>query len=487
MDNYSHFYYETNTTLPNSEIREGKKMNNYFFVGIVVVIISFNIVLAFVRRKGITFSVYAADPNKHGIWAITMTLTGTIVGGGMFLAVGQIGYEAGTAGFVLGLVYFVGLFIVGAFAHKIREIMDKGNHETLIDILRHYYNDKVVSQFCIINLAMYTFLLAGQFVAMFQFVQFVQKAAGIALIPWALVGLAVLSLFLYPIIGGLRKDIQTDIIQVIIIIAASIPILVNIICSGIWKSLWVNLPDSHVTGTGYGWLFIVGAILFLTPSFLTRMDIWQRIRTAKTEKDSIYGFWFAGGLSCFFFFLFTTIGMWAYSLKFTNSKFATLDLIYQQFQNPWILGLIIGAFFAAVLSSADTFINNISLFITRVTFPNLWNQKGNEQTGKTLLVRSRIFAFAFICISIVLGRIVPNFVDLLVGAFSLLLIYLPTIFGLLIVESWRNPKAAFWSSNLGVLAFLFFFFCWNPKLAFAPAVLISFITFALILVVTKKK
>ena len=185
-------------------------------------------------------------------------------------------------------------------------------------------------------------------------------------------------------------------------------------------------------------------------------------------------------------FLFTTIGMWAYSLKFPNSKFATLDLIYQRFQNPLILGFIIGAFFAAVLSSADTFINNISLFITKLTSPKLWNQRGEKQTDNTLLGRSRMWASVFIVISIGLGWIVPNFVDLLVGAFSLLLIYLPTILGLLI-ENWRNPKAAFWSSFSGVAVFFILFFLWNPKLAFVPAVLISFITFALIQVVTKKK
>ncbi len=460
-------------------------MNSYIFVCIVTLTLLTNIILAFIRRKGFTFSIYAADPNIWNWLVIATTLTGTIVGGGMFLAVGQIGYEAGTVGFVLGIIYLVGLAIVGVFTKNIREMMDKGKHVTLIDLLKKTYSDSVVMQFCIVNLFMYIFLLAGQFVAVFQFAQFTQTATGNIWIPLSLVSIALISIFLYPILGGLRKDIQTDIIQALIVLTASGLVLVKLISSGVLKSLWTELPASHLTGSGYGVVFVLGAILFLTPSFLVRMDIWQRIRTAKTEGDSTRGFWIAGITSCFFYFFFTTIGMWAYVTKLPNSKVVTLDLINQQFQSPWVLGIIMGAFFAAVLSSADTFINNTSLFATKIVFPSLWNQKSQKSSDRSLLIRSRVFAVIFIIVSIVLGYFVPNFVDLLVGAFSLLLIYLPTVLGLF-VENWRNPRAALWSSNTGVLLFVALFFGWNPKLAFAPAVIISIIVFVSIQVTTKR-
>lgn len=457
-------------------------MNQYIFIGIVVLTILINIILAFLRRKDITFSVYAADPNRHGWHVIAMTLTATIVGGGMFLVVGQIGYEAGTVGFIIGLVYLAGLAIVSSLTKKIRKMMDERKHETLIDMLGAIYNSRVVLQFCSVQLFMYTFLLAGQFVAMFYFAQFIGNAMGIIWIPWSLVALASISVFLYPIIGGLRKDIQTDIIQITLIIIASIIILIKLIGSGVLKSMWIQLPVSHIFGLGYGWTFIIGLILFLTPSFLVRIDIWQRIRTAKTERDSQFGFWAAGFLSLFFYFLFTAIGIWAYSMKLSDSEFVTLDLLYKEFNNPIMLGLIVGAFFAAVLSSTDTFINNVSLFITRLTFPKLWNERSGERKSKTLLFRSRMLAIIFTFVSIALGWLVANFVDLLIGAFSLILIYLPIILGLF-VEKWQNSRAAFWSSNAGVLLFLFLFFLWNPKLAFAPAVIFSFVIFFIFILI----
>lgn len=461
-------------------------MNSYIFAGIVAVTLLINFVWAFLKRKGITFSIYAADPNKHNSLIIALSLVGTIVGGGMFIAVGQIGYEAGIVGYVLGFIYLIGLVIVGIFAKTIRDMMDKDNCDSLLDLLGSLYGNRVTFQFCFVNLIMYTFLLAAQFVGLFLFAQYVQSLTGILWLPWSLVIFAVIVIFFYPVVGGLRKDIRTDIIQVSIVLLASIIILWQIISKGILCSMWEQLSPSHLSGTGYGMVFVVGAILFLTPSFLVRMDIWQRIRAANSEKASMRAFWIAGIISCFFFIFFTTIGMWAYVLNLPSGKYSTFELINQQFQNPVILGVIFGAFFAAVLSSADTFINNTSLFLTRITFSSLWAKKREESADKSLLYWSRVFAIGFIVISLALAYIIPNFVDLLVGAFSLLLIYLPTILGLF-VETWRDKKASFWSSNLGVILFVILFFGWNPKMAFAPAVIVSIITYSLVHITTGRK
>jgi SSS family solute:Na+ symporter len=460
-------------------------MNIYIFYGIVLATLLINIVWAFLKRKGITFSIYAADPNEHNTMIIAFSLAGTIVGGGMFLAVGQIGYEAGTAGYILGFTYLVGLAIVGSITKAVRNMMDKGNHDSILDLLSFYYGNRVTLQFCIVNLAMYVFLLAGQFIALFLFAKYIKNLTGIIWLPWSLVIIAIISLFFYPVIGGLRKDIRTDIIQIIIIFLASAIILWKIIRMRVLSSIWVQLTPAHIFGTGYGLVFIIGIILFYMPSFLVRMDIWQRIRAANSETASSRGFWIAGIISCFFYLLFTTIGMWAYALKLPVGKYSTFELVDKQFQNPIMLGVIFGAFFAAVLSSADTFINNTSLFLTRIAFPSLWANKHEPTASNSLLHWSRIFAISFIVMGLILGLIIPNIIDLLVGAFSLLLIYIPIILGLF-VEDWRNERAAFWSSNLGVVLFIILFFGWNPKIAFAPSVVVSIIAYVSILYLSKR-
>jgi Na+/proline symporter len=358
--------------------------------------------------------------------------------------------------------------------------MDEANADSLLDLLGSLYGNRVTLQFCIVNLAMYVFLLAGQFVALFLFARYVQALTGGVWLPWTLVTFAIVSMFSYPVIGGLRKDIRTDVIQVSIVLLSCVIICWRIISRGVLGSMWPQLARSRALGTGYGAVFVLGAILFLTPSFLVRMDIWQRIRASRSATASKHAFWAAATISCLCYVFFTTIGMWAYVLRLPSARYSTLDLISQEFRNPVTLGIIFGAFFAAVLSSADTFINNTSLFLTRIAFPTLWSEKKQKSAGRSLLRWSRVFAIGFIMAALALGLIVPNIVDLLVGAFSLLLIYLPAIFGLFF-RRWRSKTAAFWSSNLGLALFAILFFTWNPKIAFAPAVVVTGIAYGLTL------
>ena len=119
-------------------------------------------------------------------------------------------------------------------------------------------------------------------------------------------------------------------------------------------------------------------------------------------------------------------------------------------------------------------------------FPSLWPRKDDELIGKRLLRWCRVFAIVFVIVAVSLAFVVPDLVDLLVGAFSLLLIYLPTILGMFIAE-WRNAAAALWSSIAGVLLFVILFTLWNAKLAFAPAVVLSIVVYILVLAFTRFK
>lgn len=461
-------------------------MNEIVFAITVCLLIFANIIVAFLRKKGEkrTFVQYAADPNKNRFSTIALTLTSTIVGGGMFLAVGQMGYESKYVGMVLGIVYIIGLGLVGLFTKKIRRLMEKQHCLTLLDFLSFNYDKKVIAQFTAVNFVMYLFLLSSQFVAMSQLLSFMQSKMICQFIPYFLVGLAVVALFLYPIIGGIRKDIQTDIIQMLVLFIAAFFIIYQLVNKNAFLEVFNANHFASPQKNNYGIIFIIGSIFFLTPSFFVRMDMWQRINTAKTSKDAKYGFWIAGILSFVFFVLFTLIGSYANVLKFEEGQFASINTLFTIFDNPILLGFIIGAFFSAVLSSADTLINNVSIFATKLFFPKS-NFSIENSTSIKLLKFSRLSAIILTLIAIVISFIMPDIVDLLIGAFSLLLIFFPTILGLLLKHN--NSNAAFYSAFFGLTVFLLCFFLWNPKLAFIPAIISSFIVYFCILIVKKQE
>lgn len=418
-----------------------------------------------------SFRVYSADPKHHGAFAITMSLLGTIVGGGMFLGVGQIGYEAGVLGYIIGATYVAGMALFGAFAPKIVAVMDEKNADTMIDVLDKVFSRRMAVQFSFVCFVMYFFLLAGQLTALYSFAGYLAPKLQIQWLPWCLVGFGVVSMLLYPVIGGLRKDISTDVIQMCFIFVGALFIGWRVFESSAIHATWVSLTDKHISGTGYGALFLVGVILFTPGLFLVRMDMWQRVRACKDPKRIMSAFVWAGVGTFAFFALFTSVGMLAFARKTGSAATATLDLINQEFTDPRILGVIVGGLFAAVLTSADTFTNNLSVLIARVVCPQAWLGRGeNNQADRKLLLVSRGAAILGVLGAAAIGAWAKDFVDLLVGALSLLLIYLPAILATF-VPRWQNEKIAFWSSLFGLILFAITFVFWNRKLALVPGVL----------------
>ncbi|MDQ3563911.1 MAG: hypothetical protein M3436_07145 [Pseudomonadota bacterium] len=144
-------------------------MNNWAFAGIVVGTLVVTNLFGLLRRGSTTFRIYSADPKNHHPVAIAISLLATIVGGGMFLGVGQIGHEAGVVGFIIGAVYLVGMSLFGAFAAKIAKVMDETEADTMLEVIEKRFSRRMAIQFSVVCLVMYFFLLGGQFVALYSF------------------------------------------------------------------------------------------------------------------------------------------------------------------------------------------------------------------------------------------------------------------------------------------------------------------------------
>ncbi|MCB0807458.1 MAG: hypothetical protein KDC05_16820, partial [Bacteroidales bacterium] len=124
-----------------------------------------------------------------------------------------------------------------------------------------------------VNVFIFFFLLAAQFVAMASLLKF---AFVIDYIPAAII--SCLVVITYTAFAGLSGVIITDLLQFIIIVIMIILIFIpgiNYDTEGLTKL--TELPANFLNGTYYGWAFLIALPLFLSPSVLIRMDIWQRI------------------------------------------------------------------------------------------------------------------------------------------------------------------------------------------------------------------
>ncbi|MCS6893692.1 MAG: hypothetical protein NZO16_03890 [Deltaproteobacteria bacterium] len=427
---------------------------------VILLLTAVKIVIGLKNFKSLTFEDYTLELKAYSWLRIGLSASATIVGGGMFYAITEIGSEAPAAGLSLGFAYLIGLTLFGFLAPT---IIQKYQDLNFLSILKKVYGKTFTFQYQIVNLIIYIFLTAAQIVAFVKCIKSFQFTFQISLtILFLTVALS------YPVLGGFKKDVQTDSFQISVIFVAIMALILFQESNSIWiaaSQLW-NTNDS----SRYSLTFIVGSLIFLIPSFFVRPDMWQRACAGKTRIHTSAGFLFAGLLSFFFFLVFTIFGVILKDTGFTSQNDLFFGLISLG-DNEVLKAVVVASLLFAVLSSLDTTINNSSILAF-----NLLQDFYISSDHKTSLRRIRLISLFLTLVAIVLGFLIPDVVDLVVGAFSLILIYLPCILGL-VSQKLADQKNLLIGTYSGLLSFTAFFIFGNPKTAFIPGVLASILVY----------
>ena len=242
-----------------------------------------------------------------------------------------------------------------------------------------------------------------------------------------------------------------------------------------------ELPEHFVDGTYYGILFQVGLPLFLAPSVIVRMDIWQRLLAARSEKVARKVSIISGLGMLPFYIIFPLVGM---ALHLAHSDVVEpRDVAYHFLANhstPFILGFAVVGLLSALMSSGDSFLNLIAISAIR-DFVG-WKKKKETKTKK-VHSRIRIAAFIFGFIALFMALVFPRIIDLMVVGLATIVIFVPVTFlALLKKDVMEYRKIALGSILAGFIANLVFFLLgifipdyFEPKTSFVPAFLAALI------------
>ncbi len=410
---------------------------------------------------------------------LVFTTLATFVGGGTSIGLMAMGYESGFAGVGIGVAYVIGFFILSRYAGQINRTGGEKSIYSLPEFLNRSYTDSmhiaysrvfssVVSG---VNIFIFFFLLAAQFVGMASLLKFAfdigfQSAAVISC----------LVVIFYTAFAGLKGVIITDTIQFIVILL----LIVFIFIPGVFAdtqsfSRLYELPPEMLNGTFYGIVFLVGLPLFLAPSVMVRMDIWQRILAAKDQKVAKRVSIISGLGMLPFYILFPLVGM-AIRLV-TVEEIAPRDVAYlflDRHTGTFILGFAVVGLLSALMSSGDSFLNLISISAVK----DFVGWKKSKAVSKSALHKSiRLISIAFGVIALFMALSFPKIVDLMVIGLATIVIFVPvTIFALIRKNVHKYRIAALTSIITGFLVNLFFF-VWGitspdqfePKASFIPA------------------
>lgn len=458
---------------------------NWFVFWIVIYLI-FIVYLTLKHVNSHDLENYLVNNRNTKLIPLIFTTLATFVGGGTSIGLMAMGYESGFAAIGIGVAYVIGFMIMIRYSGRIHSM---GVKEKIYSF-PHFLNLRFTkpnedAQFAKmfstmvtgVNVFIFFFLLAAQFVAMASLLKFTfQVDYTIAAI---ISGVVIIG---YTALAGMAGVIITDTVQFIIIVL----MIIFIFIPGIWSdteglSRLSELPAKMTNGTAEGIAFLVALPLFLSWSVLVRMDIWQRILAAKSDSVAKKMSLWSGIGMLPFYIIFPLVGM---TIRITHGDAVISEDVTYLFLNDhsssMILAFAVVGLLSALMSSGDSFLNIISISAAK----DFLGWKKKEESPKQTQKRIRYISLIFGILALFIALSFPKIVDLMVVGISMIVIYTPiTLLALSKKNHYEYRYVAFWGIALAFIVNITFFLLgvflpeqFNSKSSFIPAFLVATIS-----------
>lgn len=444
-----------------------------------------------VISRNIRLTEYASNRSRSEFSHVLYTILGSLVGGWMFFGLCAVGYEAGVAGFAIGIGYFIGLVLLGKAIPRIKEAMVDENCDTLDDFVGSRYGKTAQTYVTIINLILFLSILAAQFIAMAAFLRVFAEIEG----QWIFY-LAVVVVLIYTSLAGFKGVLFTDIWQFYILTVSAVVIFVILTLDADWSVIG-EIDPKYLNGTGYGIGFLVGVLILFPPSLLVRTDLWQRIAAAKDAKKAQRAFFISAPILLVFYLMLTSVGLYGFAalgegvqgntsgfVHFLNIIRGSSDGALSLGANIFLSVLSLGVF-AALLSTADTNLNVVSVALSKLVKRDEWKRfeketpdkmKGSRTELEANILRTiRFIAIVLGVMSLAIAKAIPDIVNLIVIGASSVMVFLPSVLMTLFKGSQKTTPTII--SIIAGMVVLIPMLTIAPKLAFLPATLVSFVAY----------
>ena len=396
-------------------------------------------------------SFLAADRNMN-LLQTTSSAAATDIGGGFSIAMGGLGFTLGVSGSWMIAVSGLSIVMVSfLMVPKVKRWSDKVKGLTTGDLFAARFDRKTGTLAAVvIGLSWFTFV-GGQIIAGGKLLQ---VTLNMNLTVAVLVSGAVI--LAYTTMGGLKAVIYTDVFQMLVLMIGIVFIAVPIglIEVGGWSAMAQQFSSSDSTKhlldwSAVGWRQMLGWFFAIFPVWFISIAAMQRIIAARDVKTAQRGFFLTGIPIEWPLFAIgsTMIGLFARYLipDLTDPELAT-PMIIMQLLPAGIAGLVIAAYIAAVMSSADSCLMGPVAIFTN----DIYKRYIKPNSSELHLVRVARYATLILGIlAIVTAYLIPNVLDLILYAYTFgsAGIFFPML-GLLFWKK-TTAKGAFLSMLLG--------------------------------------
>lgn len=287
-------------------------------------------------------------------WQIVLSVLGTSLGGA--ITIGFIGliYKSGVAFYIAGLSFLIGLVMLYAMIPRIRYESIKNGYTSIEQYISGESNAlRFLSS--IVNVFAFVGLLASQLISLKILIlsRFPQLTEYLFPTIFAVI---VIYTALYGLLGVMEND-KAQLFAILFWVGAILFVLFSDI-DGLKKI--GEIDESMLNGLGMGIPFVAVVVIFLPWTALARGDHWQRIVAAETDDiaKSAYGILII--VMFLVYTVFTICGLYLVAnypgIDPNNSPLLILNKI-----PAWLVTFAVVGIVAALISSADSFLNISSI------------------------------------------------------------------------------------------------------------------------------
>ncbi len=321
----------------------------------------------FFLRKNKNTEDYFVGGRQMSSLHIGLSVVATDVGGGFSIGLGGLGFIMGLSGSWLLFSGLVGAWLTAVvLVPRVHRLSGRLNLLSFPQFLEHSFNKKVALLAGIISAIGYIGFTSSQVLAGAKLASATFPTLSFTT---ALMAMGIIAV-VYTVLGGLKAVIYTDTIQWIVLMSGlvfvALPLCYNAV-GGI-QAIRETLPASFLSLTNVSWQQIVNWMITIVPIWFIGMTLYQRIYASRTPQSARRA-WFIAGLFEYPLMAFTGVflGLLA-RVAYENGMLADvgfaagspidaemgLPLLLRTVLPVGLTGIVLSAYFSAIMSTADS-------------------------------------------------------------------------------------------------------------------------------------
>lgn len=356
---------------------------------------------------------------------VGLSVVATDVGGGFSIGLGGVGFTMGLSGSWLLFTGLIGAWLSAVFLiPRVFDWQQKrgGYFLTLPQVFQFLYNKKVALVAAIICIIGYTGFTSSQFLAGAKLSSAAFPEINTQTMLWVMGAIAVF----YTMLGGMKAVIYTDTVQWIVLLAGLMLVAIPTayIKLGGFDGIKPYLSEDMISLKNISWQHIVNWSVTIIPIWFVGMTLYQRIFACKDVKTAKKAWYFAGVLEWpLMAFTGVILGMLANVAiqknlvpvegGVLNDVELGLPLLIKNILPVGLTGIVMAAYFSAVLSTADSCLMAASGNVVGDLMP-----QHKKKDSKSIVRMSKIATLTIGLLAILLASTMENVLSLMLYAYA---------------------------------------------------------------------